>query len=395
MATTHGASWAATAITKALHIQYPIIQAPCAGHTGADLIAAVSNAGGLGSLGAGMLPAPQLRTTIHSIREKTSRPFAVNLFCRAATPPTSAELQKHYTGTDDVLNEIRTELHIPIPSEFQPRSPPFEDQVNVILEERVPVVSFTFGLLPDKFLQRLQSAGTFLIGTATTVQEALVLAGLDPSDPTRKADAIVAQGLEAGGHRGSFLKICNEDKNHRQLPVSDLVEAIRSTQDNGRFPIPIIAAGGISSGSDVYRALHDWKADGAAIGTLFMMAKESTTPKGHRDYMLNAKKNGVEKTRITTAITGRSVRSYPNKLMKRIEEASSKNRVEIPNYDIQSAKTKDIAAYATQNGIQDYMMLLSGANAPLAVDYSEQCSLSATEIVNKLVTDVDKMMAAK
>lgn len=394
MATTHAAGWTATAITKALHIQYPIIQAPCAGHTGADLIAAVSNAGGLGSLGAGMIPAAQLRTTIHNIREKTSRPFAVNLFCRAAKPPTHAELQKHYPGTDDVLNEIRTELNLPIPTEFQLRSPPFEDQVNVIVEERVPVVSFTFGLLPDSVLQRLWSAGTFLIGTATTVQEALALAGLDPSDPTRKADAIVAQGLEAGGHRGSFLKISNDDKHHQQLPVADLVKAIRSTQNNGRFPIPIIAAGGISSGTDVYHAIHDWKADGAAIGTLFMMSKESTTPQGHRNYMLSAKTNAVEDTKITTAITGKSVRSYPNKLMKRIEEASKKNGGVVPSYDIQSSKTKDIAAYATQNGIQDYMMLLSGVNAPLAAEYSEQGNLSAAEILNKLVKDVDAKMAA-
>ncbi|KAG2196006.1 hypothetical protein INT46_004481 [Mucor plumbeus] len=394
MATTHTASWTATAITKALHIQYPIIQAPCAGHTGADLIAAVSNAGGLGSLGAGMIPASQLRTTIHSIREKTSHPFAVNLFCRAARPPTKAELQKHYPGTDDVLNEIRKELNIPIPTEYQLRSPPFEDQVNVILEERVPVVSFTFGLLPDSVLQRFWSAGIFLIGTATTVQEALALAGLDPSDPTRKADAIVAQGLEAGGHRGSFLKISNEDKNHQQLPVVDLVKAIRSTQNSGRFPIPIIAAGGISSGSDVHHVLHDCKADGAAIGTLFMMSKESTTPRGHREYMLNAKTNAVEETKITRAITGRSVRSYPNKLMKRIEEVD-KNGGEIPNYDIQSSKTKDIATYATQNGIQDYMMLLSGVNAPLAVDYSEKGSLSAAEILHKLVTDIDRKIAVE
>ncbi|KAI9357727.1 2-nitropropane dioxygenase [Pilaira anomala] len=387
MATTHISNWASTSFTRALSLQYPIIQAPCAGHTGPDLIAAVSNAGGLGSLGGAMIPTPQLRTTIQAIREKTDKKFAVNLFCRTTRPPTSAELDKHYPGSDDVLNDIRKELDMPIPTHFKLRSPSFEDQVNVLLEERVPVVSFTFGLLPDSVLQRFWSVGTYLIGTATTVQEAIVLAGLDPSDPTRKADAIVAQGLEAGGHRGSFL--AGKGSNHEQMSTADLVKSIRSAQQgrggNSKFPIPILAAGGISTGENVYTALHDWNADGVVIGTLFMMATESTTPKAHKNVLLNAK-NATEGTKITTTITGRSVRSYPNKLMKRIEETAS----DIPHYDIQSAKTKDIATFATSQGNTDYMMLLSGANASIAAEYSENGTLSAAEIMKKIVTDVNK-----
>ncbi|GAA5817087.1 hypothetical protein MFLAVUS_010625 [Mucor flavus] len=385
MAATRITNWASTSITRALNLQYPIIQAPCAGHTGADLVAAVSNAGGLGSLGGAMIPAPQLRTTIQSIRQKTSKNFAVNLFCRTTRPPTSAELDKHYPGTDDILNQIREELDIPIPTEFKLRSSSFEDQVNILLDESVPVVSFTFGLLPDSVLQRFWNAGTYLIGTATTVQEAIVLAGLDPSDPTRKADAIVAQGIEAGGHRGSFLK--GEGRNHEQMSTGDLVKSIRSAGKElcSAFPLSILAAGGISTGENVYRALHDWNADGAVIGTLFMMATESTTPKAHKEYILNAKRE--EQTKITTTITGRSVRSYPNKLMKRIEQVGT----EIPHYDIQSSKTKDIAAFATAQGNSDYMMLLSGANAPVAAEYSEHGTLSATEIVDKIVKDINKI----
>lgn len=375
MAATHLSNWASNAFTKALHIQYPIIQAPCAGHTGADLIAAVSNAGGLGSLGAGMLPATQLRSTIRSIRSKTNKPFAVNLFCRPSNPATEADLQKHYAKTDDELNKIRTELHIPIPEKYELRSPPFDEQINVLLEECVPVVSFTFGFLPDTAFKKLKSAGTYLIGTATTVNEALVLAGLDPSDPTRKADAIVAQGVEAGGHRGSFLP-------GDQLPVSELVAAIRQTG----FPIPILAAGGFSTGDDVFKGLNEYKADGVAIGTLFMLATESDTPKAHREYLLNAEKNNVEPTKITTAITGRKARAYPNQLLKRIEALDA----DIPSYDIHSSKTKDIATYATKNGISDYMLLLSGANASKAVEYSEQGTLSAAQIVNKIVSDVNQ-----
>jgi nitronate monooxygenase len=387
MATAHAAGWASTSITRSLNLQYPIIQAPCAGHTGADLVAAVSNAGGLGSLGAGMTPAPQLRSTIEAIRSQTSNPFAVNLFCRAAKQPTSAELQKHYPGTDDILNQVRTELNIPIPTEYKLRSPAFDEQVNVLLEERVPVVSFTFGLLPDSILQRFWSAGTFLIGTATTVQEALVLAGLDSSDPTRKSDAIVLQGLEGGGHRGSFLK-GGKGPNHEQMSTAELIKSVRAAAQN-RFPLPLLAAGGISTGQDVYSALHDWKADGAVIGTLFMMATDSSTPKAHKEYMLNAKKDGVEETKITTTITGKSVRSYPNKLMKLIEQVNAEN---IPSYDIQSSKTKDIATFATEHGLKDYMLLLSGANASTAAEYSENGTLSAAGILNKLVVDVNNLV---
>lgn len=390
MATTHSAvTWVATSITKALGIQYPIVQAPCAGHTGAELIAAVSNAGGLGSLGAGTMPVAQLRTTIHAIKEKTDKKYAVNLFCRPPRSPTPAELGKHYPGVDDVLNDIRKELNIPIPTEYTLRSPPFEDQVNVLLEERVPVVSFTFGLLPDSTLQRFWSAGTYLIGTATTVQEALVLAGLDPSDPTRKADAIVAQGLEAGGHRGSFLS--GKGPNHEQLSTEELIRSIRSaTGGNGgikKFPIPVLAAGGLSTGEDVFKALNNWNADGAVLGTLFMMAKESATPQAHKEYMIEAQNGQLEGTKITTAISGKNVRSYPNKLMKRIEESGA----EVPTYEIQSSKTKDIAAHATQHGIKDYMMLLTGANSSNAVQYSENGTLSAAEILNKVVADVNAL----
>ncbi|RCI05737.1 hypothetical protein CU098_009284 [Rhizopus stolonifer] len=376
-----------SSFTRALKLTYPIVQAPCAGHTGAELVAAVSNAGGLGSLGAGMIPPSQLRTTIQAIQAKTSKPFAVNLFCRPTQPVTEAELQEHCPHIDDVLNQIRLELGIPIPTEYKLRSPPLDEQVAVLLETKVPVVSFTFGMLPNPLRDKLWDAGTYLIGTATTVQEALMLAGLDPADSTRKADAIVAQGLEAGGHRGSFLHGTGE--NHQPMLRSDLIKAIRHYD----LPIPLLAAGGISHGEDVYRVLQD--ADGAVIGTLFMLATESATPPPHREYMLHAEKDGVESTKITTAITGKQVRSYPNKLMKRIEQVVAETGAQVPVYDIHSSKTKDIATFATMHGLKDYMLLLSGANTSEAVNFSEQGTLSALDILQKLVTEVEQKDAIK
>ncbi|KAG1457362.1 hypothetical protein G6F56_006625 [Rhizopus delemar] len=367
-------TWTKTLFSQALKLKYPIVQAPCAGHTGVELIAAASNAGGLGSLGAGIMPANQLRKTIQDIRLKTQQPFAVNLFCRPTPDPTQEELQRHY-DTDDVLDEIRTELKIPIPEKFELRSPPLEDQVKVLLDEGVPVVSFTFGLLPDSILMRLWNAGTFLIGTATTKREALVLAGLDPSDPTRKADAILLQGLEAGGHRGSFLI---SDSQEGQLPIRELIKEVKEAL--GNLQIPVIAAGGLSTGEDVVDVLKQG-ADGAALGTLFMLAKESITPRAHREHMLNAKQ--VDTPQLTQALTGRWARGFPNELMKRLETQTS-----IPCYDIHSSKTKDIAAFCTQQGISDYMLLLSGQNVAKAVEYSDQGTLSVSEIVDKIAADV-------
>ncbi|CEG82011.1 Putative Signal recognition particle subunit SRP72 [Rhizopus microsporus] len=138
-----------------------------------------------------------------------------------------------------------------------------------------------------------------------------MLAGLDPSSPTRKVDAIIAQGIEAGGHRGSFLE-------GAQLSVRDLTKSIRQAVGP---EIPVIAAGGLSNGQDVVDVLR-LGADGAALGTLFMLSTDSATPKAHREYILKADQNQVEPTRVSRALTGRAVRSYPNALMKRLEDTS-------------------------------------------------------------------------
>ncbi|KAG1041937.1 hypothetical protein G6F43_012005 [Rhizopus delemar] len=357
-------SWANTSFAKALCLKYPIIQAPCAGHTGAELIAAVSNAGGLGSLGAGMMPATQLRETIRAIRQRTQKPFAVNLFCRPQVPITHEELQVQYE-TDNTLDKIRVQLNIVRPASYQLRSPPLEDQVRVILDEGVPVVSFTFGFLPDAISRQLWQAGVYLIGTATTQAEALALAD-------GKANAILAQGLEAGGHRGSFLKA---DSQEDQLPIRELVREIRPA-----VSLPVIAAGGLSTDQDVADVMA-LGADGAALGTLFMFATESTTPKAHRNHMLTCK----EIPRLTRGLTGRWVRSFPNELMKHMEAHDL-----IPPYDIHSSKTKDIATFAADKGLTDYMLLLSGQNTARAAVYSEQGTLSAADILKKIVTGMEK-----
>ncbi|KAI9018003.1 2-nitropropane dioxygenase [Phycomyces nitens] len=364
--------WTSTAFTRALKIKYPIIQAPCAGHAGSELTAAISNAGGLGSLGLATTQPEIMREIIRDTRSKTSLPFAVNLFCRPTPPPSRQELQAQYP-TDTFLDNIRHELGIPRPPQYALRSPPLDSQAAVIIEEGVLVVSYTFGYLPDHLIKAFKDAGIYLIGTATTVQEALFLAG-ENSEGKPKADAIVAQGLEAGGHRGSFLATKG-----KEMPTKELVQNIRGALAS---KLPVLAAGGISNGATAADALLKWDADGVVIGSLFMLAKESRTPPAHRKVMLTSQ----EPTQLTKVVTGRYARCFPNKLVQTIE--NSLGTLEVPSYDIQSAKTTDIVTHATKNSLTDYMYLLAGENTAKAAEFSENGSLSGTEIFNKLVSDI-------
>ncbi|KAI9312201.1 2-nitropropane dioxygenase [Dichotomocladium elegans] len=363
-----------TAFTRAIGIKYPIVQAPCAGHTTARLVAAVSNSGALGSLGCALMPVDQLRTTIREIKQSTSQPFAVNLFCRMEKDPSPEMLQQDYPACDKVLGAIRSELGIPTPSTYTLRSPPLTDQISAIIEEHVPVVSFTFGYLPEDELKRLRHAGVYVIGTATTVEEALVLAGLDANYPSRKVDAVVAQGLEAGGHRGSFLR-------GEELPTKQLASEIVKHFHTSRVPIPVLAAGGLSTGKDVAEMLASTGVDGVVLGTAFMLTQESGTSAAHRKIMLDP----TATTRITRVLSGRNARGYPNRLMEQMESQVADK--DIPSYDIHSARTKDIVAYATAHGVTDYMMLLSGSRASEAATYTEKGTLSAAALVKKLVDD--------
>ncbi|KAI8381192.1 2-nitropropane dioxygenase [Radiomyces spectabilis] len=373
-------TWASTCFTRALQLRYPIVQAPCAGHTTVDLVAAVSNYGGLGSLGAATMSADTLRQSIRSIREKTCHPFAVNIFCRPDPPVTHTMLQQQYEA-DKELAAIRAQLHLSEPEQYTLRSPPLDDQIAVILEEKVKIVSFTFGTLPPKLLDQLWEAGVYTIGTATTVNEALFLAGLESGSTRRQAHCIVAQGLQAGGHRGTFLNAPDEQQSTLQL-VRSIKEAFAKYPD--AIPVPILAAGGLSNGAQVYEALNKAQADGVVLGTLFMLSKDSSTPDAHRRVLLESQ----EKTKLTRSLTGRFARGYPNAFMNRMETVPDDG---IPCYDIHSSKTKDIVTYATQHGMADYMLLWSGSNALDAASFTNQATLSATEVMDKLVQEVNTL----
>ncbi|MCL6547681.1 MAG: nitronate monooxygenase, partial [Alicyclobacillus sp.] len=178
-----------TALTDALQIQYPIVQAGMAGGiTTPNLVAAVSGAGALGTIGAGYLTPDEVRHAIRQVRALTDRPFAVNLF----VPSEADGNEDDVARMNEFLNSVRSRLGLaPCPPSGSP-SPRFADQVEVLLDERVPVFSFTFGIPPREVISEFRRRGTVVVGTATTVQEAVELEAAG-------VDAVVAQGSEAGG----------------------------------------------------------------------------------------------------------------------------------------------------------------------------------------------------
>lgn len=242
-----------TELCRIFNVRHPIFLAGMAGVPGVKLAAAVSNAGGLGSLGAAYMTPTAIREAIREIRQMTQAPFGVNLFSTSFNDNTARikEVQRE-------LNKLREELGVKPATEEDVITPNhFEDQFAVLLEERVPVISTAFGLLPEKFMQQAKLAGIRIIAMVTTVNEAIM---------AEKAgcDAIIAQGSEAGGHRGTF-----DISKHPMGANIGVIALIPQIVDHVK--IPVIAAGGIMDGRGLVAALA-LGAQGVQMGTRFLTA---------------------------------------------------------------------------------------------------------------------------
>jgi nitronate monooxygenase len=282
-------SWRDTRFAGHLDLRLPLVQAPMAGSTTPELVAAVSEAGGLGSIAGAMLRPEELRAQVREVRSRTSRPFAVNLFAPLPEPSTAR------------LAEWAELLGVPVPP-ARP-APSLDDQLTVVAEERVPVFSFTFGIPP------LAGLDAFTIGTATAPDEAVALqrAGVD---------AVVAQGFEAGGHRGGFLGAPDRALVGTLALVPQVVDAVR---------IPVLAAGGVMDGRGVVAALA-LGAEGVQLGTAFLTAVEAGTSPGHRRALTG-------ETTVTRVLTGRAARAARSAAVDRLEASG----VEPPDYPLPRA----------------------------------------------------------
>jgi nitronate monooxygenase len=326
-----------TSLTSLLDIDLPIVQAPMAGVQGSALAVAVSNGGGLGSLPCAMLTAESMRKELAAIRTGTNKPFNVNFFCH--TPPVpDAERER---GWRAALSPYYRELGLDA-SAVPPGAgrAPFSHEAADVLDQLHPaVVSFHFGLPAADLVARVRAWGSKIFSSATTVEEALWL-------EARGVDVIIAQGLEAGGHRGMFL---SEDVTTQIGTFALLPQIVRAVRT------PVIAAGGIADARGVAAALA-LGACGVQVGTAYLLCPEATTSAVHRAALKSA---AARHTALTNLITGRPARGIVNRLMRDLGPMSSVP----PAFPLATAAIAPLRARAESDGSGDFSPLWAGQNA--------------------------------
>jgi len=324
-----------------LALTHPIIQAPLAG--GADtpeLVSAVGEAGGLGFMGAGYLTPEQISAYSKAVRAKTSRPFGINLFAPQPTPAALNDMRPIL----DAVTPFYAELGLEVPDAPKPAPSSFPAQLAAALECGASVFSFTFGMLPAEAVVAVKARNLYLIGTATTVTEALAL-------ENSGVDAVVAQGSEAGGHRGTFAADFAVGMIGTIALVPQIADAIK---------IPVIASGGIMDGRGIAAALA-LGASAVQMGTAFLTCDESGVPESYKDAILSARE---DQTRITRAFSGRPARGIVNRFMSVIDSQTPDEA--IPPFPIHNALTRPLRNAAAKQNRAEYLNLWSGQAPRLA-----------------------------
>jgi len=324
-------------LRQLLGVELPIIQAPMAGVQGNALAVAVSNAGGLGSLPCAMLTLDNMRTELAAMKAQTSQPFNVNFFCHRQTPPDPEREAVWRAALAPYYEEFGIDPET-IPA--GPGRAPFSAEVAEVLGEfRPAVVSFHFGLPSADLLALVKAWGSKILASATTVEEALWL-------EAHGADAIIAQGLEAGGHRGMFL---SEDIS-TQVGTFALVPQIVSAVD-----VPVIAAGGIADARGVAAAMA-LGAAGVQVGTAYLLCPEVATSPVHRAAL---KSESARHTALTNLFTGRPARGIVNRIMRELGPIGTAT----PAFPLAASAIAPIRAKAESQGSGDFSPLWSGQNA--------------------------------
>ncbi|MBM4185846.1 MAG: nitronate monooxygenase [Gemmatimonadetes bacterium] len=326
-------------LMERLGISVPIIQAPMAGSQDSRLAAAVSNAGGLGSLPAAMLSLEQLATELETIHAATDRPYNVNFFCHREPDPDPAREVGWRSALAPYYAEFGVDADAAIAA---PARVPFDTRrAELLARFRPPVVSFHFGLPDEDALARVKTWNPVVISSATTVEEARWL-------ERRGVDLIVAQGLEAGGHRGIFLSEDLTTQTGTMALVPQIVRAVR---------VPVVAAGGITDRAQVAAALA-LGAAGVQVGTAFLRAPEATTTALHRAALAG---DGAGHTALTNLFTGRPARGIVNRLIRELGPLSPL----APAFPLAVGALIPIRAKAEAAGRDDFSPLWAGQAARL------------------------------
>lgn len=337
-----------------LDVEHPILLAPMAGSGGTpELAAAVSNAGGLGAWGGAYAKPEEIAATIRHIRQLTSRPFNINLFAGGYESDREIDPQPIL----ELVGEAHAKLGLPPPTLPPLPENPFAAQLEVVLEERPPVFSFTFGIPSPAQIAALKKRDIAVIGTATTVEEARILAQLG-------VDAIAAQGAEAGAHRGSFAAPFEES----MVPLATLMRDIRAA-----VTLPVIASGGIMDGRDVANALGQG-AVAVQLGTAFLPCPESGAPPVYKRALVEAK---TDTTVITRAFSGRPARGLTNAF---IAMTAGKEHLILP-FRQQNDLTRPMRNAAGRQGMADFISLWAGQGV------ARSRAMPAAELVATLVEE--------
>lgn len=317
-------------------IALPVIQAPMAGVQGSPLAIAVSNAGGLGSLPCAMLRPDQMRQELAAIRSQTTQAFNVNFFCHVPPEPDAARATAWRAALAPYFAELGLDPDTlpPVPSRE-----PFGPEAAEVLEEfRPPVVSFHFGLPAPALLARVRRWGARVLSSATTVEEARWL-------EQQGVDAVIAQGLEAGGHRGMFL---TSDLNTQVGTLALLRQVLQAVK------VPVIAAGGIADAPGVAAALAAGAA-GVQVGTAYLLCPEAATSPLHRQALQS---DAARVTALTNVFTGRPARGIVNRAIRELGPMSSA----APAFPLASNLMVALRGKAEAQGSSDFSSLWAGQN---------------------------------
>lgn len=345
-------------LLEQLKIEHPIIQAPMAGGPSTpELVAAVSNAGGLGSLGCGYLTPDQINSEIRKVKEKTDRPFNVNLFI-----PETNNLKNPSERVLNKLENISNEFDIDPPE--IPDSPKykFEDQLAIIIDNNVHIFSFTFGIPENSIIKELHSKNIVVVGTATSVEEGILL-------EQAGCDALVAQGLEAGGHRGSF---CSTES----IPMIGSLTLIPQLVD--KVDIPIIASGGIMDGRGIVASLA-LGASAVQMGTAFLGCEEAGITDPYREKLRQSRDDS---TVLTKSFSGKYARGITNRFIREMSEIEN----EVASYPVQNSLTRQIRNAAKQKNDPEYMSLWAGQGSGMTQQ------TNAKELLENLVSETKEIL---
>lgn len=349
----------ANVLLSRLGLQYPIIQAPMAGTSTPKLAAAVSNAGGLGSLGLGNVSVEVAREQIRQLKQLTDKPFNINFFCHVADPADPVRESNWLKR----LQPWFAEFGATAPAELNAGYDSFlgnRAMLEMLLEERPAVVSFHFGLPDAEANAALKQAGIFLLGCATSLDEARAIeaAGLN---------AVIAQGYEAGGHRGLF-----DPQQESALELPELLQQL-----HGQIKLPIIATGGLMDGVDVARVLAQG-ASAAQLGTAFISCPESAAPAAYRERLLSP---AAQHTGVTAIFSGRPARGMLNRSHREIAPYAS----ELAGYPQAYSAAKALHAAAAAKGNHDFAPYWAGTSA------HRSRALPAAELMACLVREIQQV----